>query len=918
MKEKNKILKGFQKLRFKTTAFFLGASLLSTSFTSLFPTMKAYAMEKDSMEASLEKKSKVILAGSSEQSLRSDVEAPQHIIINIITLPNLDGTYTEIVTKQNPDTLEIEEEKTVKPCEFGQWVYQKETNQDIRTCSITGYQEVREHVHQNVLFNRDDVYEYQKCLVCNEISKVPHHYMVNTFLDGTTILTCKHCGNNFDFLKADMNQVYQNALLQGIQTVHTPFTYENKVFLKSDAYFEYWKDTATNEIFSVAHQLEVSQSENTTLSKCLNPSCGYQKSASNTHQHTGTTFVSKNEMNDVLTCELCHEPYEDSHDYEFRVNPDQSVQLICTKCNHSLDVEQVRNGNLNSNEQKLVPSKGSGGGSGRGGGGSSGGGGGSGSSHKHTHNYTVLTQVDDTYEYWSCEKDGDVTKIPHQFATQETDKEIITYCKNKGCTYRKVDFKEIHDYNRYLGNSGNQEVWGCATCDKTVFKDHNLGPKQIDRDTFEEYQKCETPGCDYEIRKEHEHDYSILLHCDGVTEERECSGCGKKKTIEHIHQLGKETIDRETHEVVKKCETAGCNYEERKEHEHNFSKFVSCDGTNEVYECPDCGKTNTILHEHKLGETYQEDVTYDYLRDCETPGCEYVERTPHSTKHEYHLDSYDEYSETMKCVCGNSYTRGHTWNEGTRLESGEYYQECETCDATRNYHDHIVGDREYVPLKNEEGCYKYIYNCKICGEYVTEDPPVQHVWDEEDGIKQCIRCRYTVYTNQASEINNIELMQDIPLEDEVIIDEDDFEIEELEEDVTETFTEKEDIKEPEEKEIEEKMEEPEDSSNDFIEVEEDEIIPEDDDFEIEDWNQDTESLEEEDDFLIEDFEEEFEAEVSEEDNEDEIIFEEWDLEEEQQENAKEELKEILEMVLFEKETRKQTSTLVLEKERKGM
>ena len=34
--------------------------------------------------------------------------------------------------------------------------------------------------------------------------------------------------------------------------------------------------------------------------------------------------------------------------------------------------------------------------------------------------------------------------------------------------------------------------------------------------------------------------------------------------------------------------------------------------------------------------------------------------------------------------------------------------------------------------------------------------------------------------------------------------------------------------------------------------------------------------------------------------------------------SKEELKEILEMVLFEKETRKQTSTLVLEKERKGM
>ncbi len=427
---------------------------------------------------------------------------------------------------------------------------------------------------------------------------------------------------------------------------------------------------------------------------------------------------------------------------------------------------------------------------------------------KHNHQFGKITKIDDTYEYRSCDVCKEEQKTKHQLKKTVNKDGTTTYeCENPECNYHKTEQPtHYHNYDQFLRYESDKEYWGCE-CGQETTKNHTLGKETIDKVTHEVVQKCTTPGCNYEKRTPHTNHHNQFLRYEGEIEYWECLDCGKEITKNHT--LGKETIDKETHEVVQECTTPGCNYEKRTPHTNHHNQFLRYEGEIEYWECLDCGKEITKQHtldqgtldkkthevvqkcttpecnyekrrehtphqpsvflnyvgsvenwececgmtltkDHSLGTPYIEEGTLDKVTKCTTVGCNYEERVLHNTKdnpHVYELDraNTDEEKETWKCACGDSYTQGHRYNDGVAQPDGTYLQTCETCGQTRNHHTCIKGDPEIVYLGTPTECYKIVYNCKICGEYVTEDAPVGHRLYTSGGKRKCRNgaCTYT-------------------------------------------------------------------------------------------------------------------------------------------------------------------------------
>ena len=139
--------------------------------------------------------------------------------------------------------------------------------------------------------------------------------------------------------------------------------------------------------------------------------------------------------------------------------------------------------------------------------------------------------------------------------------------------------------------------------------------------------------------------------------------------------------------------------------------MVSVNSTTETWKCK-CGATETRNHEHK---------------------------------YELDKDSIDPNElETWKCICGEKELRLHTWKM-EESGDGKIVQICENCGVSRDHHTCIKNDnsKEVIQLHNEEGCYKTIYKCKICGEIVSETiTPHRFIYDESNNQNICRRCEY--------------------------------------------------------------------------------------------------------------------------------------------------------------------------------
>ncbi len=478
---------------------------------------------------------------------------------------------------------------------------------------------------------------------------------------------------------------------------------------KVDDTYEYRSCNVCNEEQKIKHQLKKTvNSDGTIIYECENPECNYYKTEQPTHYHNYDQFLRYEGEKEYWGCE-CGKETTKSHTLG-KETIDKTTHEVVQKCTTP-----------GCNYEKRMP---------------------------HTNHHNQFLRYEGEAEYWGCKDCGKEVTKNHTLGKETIDKvthEVVQECTTPGCSYEKRTPHTNH-HNQFLRYEGEIEYWECLDCGKEVTKNHTLGKETIDKKTHEVVQECTTPGCSYEKRMPHTNHHNQFLRYDGEIEYWECLDCGKEITKQHTLDQG--ILDKKTHEVVQKCTTPECSYEKRREHTpHQPSVFLNYVGPVENWEC-ECGMT--LTKNHSLGTPYIEEGTLDKVTKCTTVGCNYEERILHNTKdnpHVYELDraNTDEEKETWKCACGDSYTQGHRYNDGVAQPDGTYLQTCETCGETRNHHTCIKGDPEMVYIGTPTECYKIVYNCKICGEYVTEDAPVAHRLYTSGGKKKCRNwgCTYT-------------------------------------------------------------------------------------------------------------------------------------------------------------------------------
>ncbi len=540
---------------------------------------------------------------------------------------------------------------------------------------------------------------------------------------------------------------------------------------------------------------------------------GYKETRGHVHEPSVMTEVTENLEKGYCSCGMY---VEASHTLDYGTvleNGSGFFHCLNLNCNHTSSTPSYTPpvygpgvkciyipGSTPSMQSGVSSSKGSssrGGSSSGGGGGSSHGGSSFHTSSSHTHDYTKLVRIDDFYEYWECEKDGNMKTVPHQIKVTENEKEKITTCINPGCHYKKVEVKHQHQFQHFVNKDEFAEYYQCE-CGEITQKEHSFDKGYIDKSTHEVVKTCQNPECGYIERKEHNHEYDTYIDTDGVEETWECSACGKTMKAPHNHDfdifvsgedeqetwkctkdnettlknhnLKQKEIDRETHEVVYECTTDGCSYEKREEHDHHFDHRLSLNRVSETWECSECGKTEVRDHEH----------TYELDEDSIDPN----------------------ELETWQCECGEKELRLHAW----KMESssgGVVTQVCENCGVTRDHHTCVKGNKEVIQLHNEEGCYKTIYKCKVCGEIVSEEiTPHRFILDERNHENICRRCQYR------------EPVEEISIKEKVAFNFDKMEVNNLKD----TFKKETVLEKQEDSEISKKVEDEEETNLEIIDV----------------------------------------------------------------------------------------------------
>ncbi len=588
-------------------------------------------------------------------------------------------------------------ESTVSYVSNQDGTHQKRTDYKC-SCGVTlPFTLIQEDCTFGLVSDFDDYFETVSCENCGYEKKQPHEFQREIQGNGMIITTCKHEGCGYRKVQYPVHEC-------------TP-----KDFLYSDDTMEFWSCTICDQIVEKAHSYTngnsvIDKDTYEVIQDCDTPECKVKKRTP--HVHTDYIVKSFDETEEQVECKDCTYPTTRSHSLG-RETIDKNRHLVVQECEHDgCDYEATK---------------------------------------EHDHISTTFVSNTDENETWKCDDcEKEITKN-HVLGEEEIDKvqhNVVQKCTTPECSYeeRKEHNHTSYSFQESLGKDG--ELWTCDDCEKETTKGHVLGAEEVDKTQHNVVQKCTTPGCNYEERKEHDHTtYSFQENLGDEGELWTCDECEKESTREH--QLKSGVIDKGTHEVVEECQTSGCDYEKRTPHVHTAIHFESNQGANELWKCDDCDAE--ITKEHQFGSETIDPLTFDKVQTCETPGCNEEKRIRHSTEANPHIYSFagsDEAKETYTCeVCGDSYTQEHSWDTGT-YHDGYFHQECQNpdCGQTREYHNHIKGDPR-ISFFNDgsENCYKVVYYCSVCGEYVDEDMPVGHDLEDDGDIYICLNpgCNYT-------------------------------------------------------------------------------------------------------------------------------------------------------------------------------
>lgn len=630
-----------------------------------------------------------------EQRLCScgDVEKqPHQYNTNNKYISNGDGTHLLVSVDtclSCGHSLEKEQEEN---CRFTDWRYNEEKKQNERVCLDCGYVDILEHNHNwTDIIKTDDTYEYFACADCDAIKPVKHSLEKINLEDGSYLYKCQNPGCDYSYEE---------------KVQHTHDFYLDKV----DNENEYWV-CSCGETQTIKHNITIISNEDGTIKyKCTNSDCNYEFIETPSHEHNYNNLIKIDDTYEYYQCS-CGKMETRKHLLGEILIDDSSLDKYQRCQNPGCDYEVIV--------------------------------------EKHKHNYDKLRTYDNLYEYWNCAC-GDEIKKNHNFKTEIlADGSKKDVCTNPGCSYEVlIKPSHTHSYDTFVKYDDNYEYYQCS-CGEISTKIHSLGVEEVDAKTHDTVRKC--LNCDYQkVVKKHEHNLSFL-NGDSDKETWQCIVCGE--VIKKDHTYGPTEIDPNTYDEIQKCQTPNCNHILTvKKHEHSASVLLDGTGEQEVWGCPVC-KENKTFKDHNLGNRRNNpDNKVNDILECLNPGCNYTKEVAH--EHSYNLTSHDEDWEYYTCACGSTDRQTHNYNDGVIQDDGTYLLTCEKCGQTKSKHNHVEGTPkvEYFGADSEY-CYQVSYYCNICHELVRSNPPVAHNWVEfpEDNEKMCSQCGQTKSLN--SEMN---------------------------------------------------------------------------------------------------------------------------------------------------------------------
>ncbi len=593
-----------------------------------------------------------------------------------------------------------------------------------------------EHIHNySKLKWADEEKEYWECEKDGNIKEIPHNFVIETNADGTKIKRCTHKDCVF-YKELEEEHIHNYSLLSAI-----------------DENYEFWVCEKDGLIKEVPHNFVIeTNADGTKVKKCINKGCSFSKELEEEHIHNYSKLKWADEEKEYWECEKDGDIKEIPHNFVIETNDDGTKIKRCTHegCAFYKELEE-----------------------------------------EHIHDYSLLSAIDDNYEYWVCEKDGLIKEVPHnKIETIYPDGTRIITCTNEGCNYTKIyEPEHIHDYSKLDKVDEEKEYWVCEKDGDVKEIPHKL--KETLNSDGSKTITCENPGCTYEkhIEPEHIHDYSKL---DRVDDEKEYWVCEKDGDIKEVPHKLKETVNPDGSKTIT-CENPGCTYEKyiKPEHIHDYSKLDRVDEEKEYWICEKDGDIKEVLH--KLKETVNPDGSKTIT--CENPGCTYEKYIKPEHIHDYSkLDRVDEEKEYWICekdgdikevlhklketlnsdgsktiTCENpgcTYEKHiepehiHNYSKLNRVDENNEYWECEK-DGDIKEVPHNLGQERYDKSTNEmvsdclNGCgyskrtahehnysisstdevYEYL-TCGVCGDETSRlhDYPI-------DGVKD--KCTYT-------------------------------------------------------------------------------------------------------------------------------------------------------------------------------
>ncbi len=454
--------------------------------------------------------------------------------------------------------------ESIHNCVFGDWTYNPETGKDERTCKITNYKEVREHIHRDYKFaGCDESVENWVC-VCGDVKQVSHNMTTTPEYNKETNMEVYRCLNK--------------GCNHKIETLHI-----NHKNVKSNN-DEYEIDTCSvcGQVNKQKHKFPAvpvyDSKTNMEIYKCENPECGYV--IRKPHTHTFGEITKTDEEFEYRYCTLDNTEQKTLHKFsDFTYDGITNTEIYeCTNegCNYVIK-------------------------------------------KPHVHKFGDILRTDENYEYRYCEVDGEEQKTPHSFPEigkyDKASNMEIYGCENPDCGYVLKKEHTVHNFVRT--NDKTNEIDICKICGFEKTNPHHFDLGTPEGDGLVRY-KCENDGCDYSYTEERPHEHVLITDYENVgTEEvcrvaiTHCQNCEYEASRVEIkdHEKHEVTVryigtENECKAVADKCNNCTYESEERIVSEHNWGPLQE-GFFQDTQQCLDCSYKKVIPKSINNKETKQ-------------------------------------------------------------------------------------------------------------------------------------------------------------------------------------------------------------------------------------------------------------------------------------------------------------------------